>query len=50
VGVNNSAPSGANLAADVDIVFSDIGNWAKYYDTIQKHRQAEVGKLGDKLT
>ncbi len=50
VGVNNSAPSGANPAADADIVFPDVGDWAKYCDTIQKCRRAEVGKLGDKLT
>jgi len=50
VGVNNSVPSGANPAADADIVFPDVGDWAKYCDTIQKCRRAEVGKLGDKLT
>ena len=48
--MNNSAPSGANPAADADIVFPDVGDWAKYCDTIQKHRRAEVGKLGNKLT
>ena len=49
VGVNPTAPSGATPAADAGITFPDIGNWAIYRDTIEKRRQANIGKLSDKL-
>ena len=53
VGVNPTAPSGATphvtAAADVDIVFPDVADWAVYCDTIEKRRRANIGDLGDKL-
>ena len=53
VGVNPTAPSGATphmtAAADADIVFPDIANWAIYCDTIEKHHWANIGNLDDKL-
>lgn len=48
------APSGAvplapAVAADADIVFSDVADWVIYCDSIPKRRRAKIGTLGDKM-
>jgi hypothetical protein len=44
------APSEATPAADTDIVYPDVSDWAKYCDSIPKRRRAQLSTLGDKLT
>jgi hypothetical protein len=48
---NNSAPSVATgtPAADADITFPDVGDWARYCDTIPKRDRIKLGKLSKKL-
>ena len=43
-------PLEVTLAADADIIFPDVSDWAKYYDGIPKRRRAQLGTLGNKLT
>ena len=44
------APLEAALAADTDIIFPDVSDWAKYCDSLPKRRRAQLSTLGDKLT
>ena len=40
----------AIVAADADIVFPDVSDWANYCNTLLRRSRAQLGSLGSKLT